>query len=190
MAGSELMLTRDTGGEITLGRAKVVSSDMLALNGVVHVIDTVLLPQAWSTTIDLLAPTNKPSPQPIREEPQDCFECPENAERINGSGCSGTIDDCQCLQGYRMLNDECVFCSYDCPWNSSPLPGLECINSLEDCECNWGFVWDDSRCELAPFGCNFQCPPNSSRKSNRMCYDTFDDCECDDGFSRGQSRCF
>jgi hypothetical protein len=190
MDDSELILTRATGGEISLEGASFASSDMLALNGVVHVINNVLLPHAWSA--DMFVPTSNPSPPPIVQEPlQDCFQCPLNSVRIDSTGCSGTIDECRCLQGYIMLNDECEFCNYECPWNASPLPDLDCISSLRDCECNSGYVWDGSECVPGPTGCGeFQCPPNSSAKPFRLCYNTFDDCECDEGYSRGQSKCY
>ena len=42
--GRELTVSRDRDGNVTVNGAKVVSADILAGNGVIHVVDAVLLP--------------------------------------------------------------------------------------------------------------------------------------------------
>ncbi len=44
LQGQELTFTIDDAG-VSVGNAKVVTADVNASNGVIHVIDTVLLPQ-------------------------------------------------------------------------------------------------------------------------------------------------
>jgi uncharacterized surface protein with fasciclin (FAS1) repeats len=51
-----------SGGQVTLGSAHVIKADIEASNGVIHVIDTVLLPPAATTAVSptSAAPTTSP----------------------------------------------------------------------------------------------------------------------------------
>ena len=63
---SELSISYDDGVKITGpdGTAKVVKADLKATNGIIHIIDTVLLPVGIFTTDPTMAPSPSPSPSP------------------------------------------------------------------------------------------------------------------------------
>merc|ERR1712151_1293672 len=50
LQGDDVLVTSSSGGVMINGNSKVIAADIAATNGVVHIIDTVLLPPAPATT--------------------------------------------------------------------------------------------------------------------------------------------
>jgi len=50
LQGSKVTVTKAAGGAVTIGDVKVTMPDQVALNGMVHIIDTVLMPPSTSTS--------------------------------------------------------------------------------------------------------------------------------------------
>merc|ERR1712032_1781440 len=55
LQGQDVSITSSADGVIINGNSKVISADNAATNGVVHVIDTVLMPQSLETTTEAIA---------------------------------------------------------------------------------------------------------------------------------------
>ena len=98
------------------------------------------------------------------------FQCPANSSRRPDRQCYDTINDCQCLNGLSMRNNECVDAS------SSACPSGQKLDGS-------GYCVRDS-CNA-----NISCPANSVRLPNRVCYDTFNDCGCLQGYHKSGSQC-
>ncbi|MDE0231043.1 MAG: fasciclin domain-containing protein [bacterium] len=88
--GADITITID-GDTVKVNNATVVATDIQATNGIIHVIDTVLLP-----------PTEEePEPPPAEEEPEapEAEEEPEVSETEEASEPSGTIVDVAVASG-------------------------------------------------------------------------------------------
>lgn len=97
------------------------------------------------------------------------YQCPNNAERLNGRECYDTIDDCLCLDGFSKSGTECVS-------DTSPCDAQQKLDGSGYCVEEW--------CSS-----DYSCPTSAIRKEGRQCYDTIDDCECLAGFSMTSGMC-
>jgi outer membrane protein OmpA-like peptidoglycan-associated protein len=66
VSGDELSIEADADGVILGGAARVVGADVSASNGVLHVLDTVLVPQTVSSQLTAQAVTSLLSLEPIQ----------------------------------------------------------------------------------------------------------------------------
>lgn len=60
--GEELKITTDAAGDVFINGARVVATDVSAANGIVHVVDTVLVPRGLSVPGTTSGPAPEPAP--------------------------------------------------------------------------------------------------------------------------------